>query len=81
MEIQQIAEYGRGRVSGTRFGNPDIVKLSESFGAKGMRVTRPEQLGPTLQRALKIRGPVVIDVPVDYRNNVGLLGKGSLFGG
>lgn len=81
VEIQQIAEYGRGRVSGTRFGNPDIVKLSESFGAKGMRVTRPEQLGPTLQRALKIRGPVVIDVPVDYRNNVGLLGKGSLFGG
>jgi acetolactate synthase I/II/III large subunit len=78
VEIQQMASYGR--VTGARFGNPDIVKLAQSFGATGLRVTRPEQLAPTLARAFKIRGPVIIDVPVDYRHNAGLLGHGDLFG-
>jgi len=78
VEIQQLALHGR--VSGTKFGNPDIVKLAQSFGATGMRITRPSQIAPTLARALKVRGPVIIDLPVDYRQNLGLLGKGSLFG-
>lgn len=78
VEIQQRSLHGR--VHGTRFQNPDIVALAQSFGATGLRVTRPSQLGPTFARALKMRGPVVIDVPVDYRYNQGLLGEGALFG-
>lgn len=78
VEIQQRMLHGR--TSGTKFQNPDIVALAESFGATGMRITRPSQIAPTLARAFKVRGPVVIDLPVDYRHNLGLLGKGSLFG-
>lgn len=79
VEIQQ--QMLHGRVSGTKFGNPDIVKLAESFGATGLRVTQPGNIARVLARAFKTRGPVIIDVPVDYRHNVGLLGKGGLFGG
>lgn len=79
VEIQQLAQYGR--TSGTKFGNPDIVAFAKSFGAHGMRVTNPSGLSAAFTKALKIRGPVVIDIPVDYRYNSGLLGKGALFGG
>jgi acetolactate synthase I/II/III large subunit len=79
VEIQQRDKYGR--TTGTKFGNPDIVKLAESFGAVGMRVSHPDQFAPALERALSARKPVVIDVPVDYRQNLSLLGKGNMFGG
>jgi acetolactate synthase-1/2/3 large subunit len=77
VEIQQLEKYGRA--FGTRFGNPDIVKLAESFGAVGMRVSGSERIAPTLRNALSMKRPVVIDVPVDYRHNLALLGKGNMF--
>ncbi len=77
VEIQQIISHGR--ISGTKFGNPDIVKYAEAFGATGMRASSPDEIAPTLAKALRLKGPVIIDVPVDYRHNVGLLGKGGLF--
>lgn len=79
VEIQQIAQYGR--TSGTAFGNPDIVAFAKSFGATGLRVNHASGLASAFSRALKVRGPVIIDIPVDYRYNAGLLGKGGLFGG
>lgn len=77
--IQQQAAYGK--TYGVDFGNPDIVWFARSFGAYAYRVKRPKDIAPTLRRALRHNGPVVIDVPVNYRYNLGLLGKGSLFGG
>jgi acetolactate synthase-1/2/3 large subunit len=77
VEIQQQVAYGR--VFGTKFGNPDFVDLANSFGALAMRVSSASALAPTLDRALRVDRPVIIDVPVDYRHNVGLLGKGDLF--
>jgi acetolactate synthase-1/2/3 large subunit len=79
VEIQQRETYGR--VTGTKFGNPDIVKLAQSFGATGLRISRSNDIAKTLARAYTLKGPVIIDVPVDYRNNLGLLGHGGLFGG
>jgi acetolactate synthase I/II/III large subunit len=52
-----------------RFGNPDFVKLAESFGAKGYRVSSDDGLAPVLRNALTQDGPVVIDCPVDYSEN------------
>ncbi len=77
VEIQQMVSHGR--ISGTKFGNPDIVKYAEAFGATGLRAEKPTDIAPTLAQAFKIKGPVIIDVPVDYSHNVGLLGKGGLF--
>ncbi len=77
VEIQQMIAYGR--ISGTKFGNPDIVKYAAAFGATGFRIEKPDDIASTLAKAFKMKGPVIIDVPIDYSYNVGLYGKGELF--
>lgn len=70
--FQEVMKYGRE--SGTKFGEPDIVKYAESFGAVGLRIASADQLTPVLKQALATSGPVVIDMPVDYRDNLALGG-------
>ena len=67
--IEMHQERRFGHVTGTRFGNPDFVALARSFGAEGLRVERARDLAPTLERALRAEGPVVVDVPIDYNEN------------
>ncbi|OBH81887.1 acetolactate synthase large subunit [Mycobacterium scrofulaceum] len=55
-----------------KFGNPDVVKYAESFGAKGYRINSAEELLPTLQTALADDGVSVIACPVDYSENLRL---------
>ena len=64
-----------GRDFFVKFNNPDFVKLSESFGAKGYRVTAEDELLPVLTDALKQKGPSVIDCPVNYSENLKLTEK------
>lgn len=59
----------------TRFTNPDFVKIAESFGALGYRVTKEDDLLPMLSEALTQKVPVIIDCPVDYSENVKLTEK------
>ncbi|MBN3523978.1 acetolactate synthase AlsS [Paenibacillus apiarius] len=68
--FQQQMKYGR--TAGVHFGQPDMVQFAESYGAQGYRVTDPDDLVPTLQRALAAEGPVIIDIPVDYSDNITL---------
>ncbi|OBG53023.1 MULTISPECIES: acetolactate synthase large subunit [unclassified Mycobacterium] len=55
-----------------KFGNPDVVKYAESFGAKGYRISHAEELLPTLRAALADDGVSVIACPVDYSENLRL---------
>ena len=55
-----------------RFGNPEIVSYAESFGAKGYRINRAEELLPTLKAALDDDGVSLICCPVDYSENLRL---------
>ena len=60
------------------FGNPDFVAYAESFGAKGIRVSRADKLLPALHAALSSDGVTVVTCPVDYSDNLKLtdmLGK------
>ena len=57
------------------FGNPDFVKLAESFGCKGYRVTKTEDLLPILGDAFSQNVPSIIDCPVDYGENLKLSQK------
>lgn len=57
---------------GVNFFNPDFVKLAESFGARGYRVSQAEELRPILEGAFKSPVPVIIDCPVDYSENLKL---------
>jgi acetolactate synthase-1/2/3 large subunit len=67
IEMHQRRQFGH--VSGTRFGNPDFVALARAFGLEGERVTRAGDLRPVLERAFTAGGPVVVEVPIDYREN------------
>lgn len=69
--IQEKAVYGRE--SGVRFGPVDVVKFAESMGAHGLEIETPDQVMPTLRKAMAMAGPVVVGVPVDYRDNAGLI--------
>jgi acetolactate synthase-1/2/3 large subunit len=69
--IQEVAAYGRE--SGVRFGPVDLVKFAESMGARGIMIDRADQVGPALRRAMAMEGPVLVGVPVDYRDNPGLI--------
>ena len=58
-----FASFGLG------FQNPDFVKYAESYGARGARVQRTEDLEPTLRAALDAGGVHLIVVPIDYSVN------------
>jgi acetolactate synthase-1/2/3 large subunit len=60
------------RTSHVDFSNPDFVKLAESFGAKGYQVMASEELVPILEQAILDQTVVLIDCPVDYRENAKL---------
>jgi acetolactate synthase-1/2/3 large subunit len=49
---------------------PDFVKLAESYGAAGFRVTDPAKLESTLKEAFELPKPVIVDVPVEQEENV-----------
>ncbi|MDH5357615.1 MAG: acetolactate synthase large subunit [Gammaproteobacteria bacterium] len=61
-----------GRTSNVKFTNPDFVQYAQSFGAKGIRIEKTEQLMPALRNALATDTVTLIDCPVDYRENLKL---------
>ena len=70
-----------GRPFGVEFDNPDFVDFARSFGIPGFRPASADELYPTLMRALETPGPSVIDVPIDYAENVRLTERlGALAG-
>lgn len=48
----------------------DFVKLAEAFGAKGLRISRPEEIKGTVRAALREPGPVVVDCRISPDANV-----------
>ena len=61
-----------GRPFGVEFGNPDFVAFAESFGIAGFRPSSAAELLPTLRRALDVDGPSLVEIPIDYRENLRL---------
>jgi acetolactate synthase-1/2/3 large subunit len=68
--VQEQIKYNR--TSGVDFGPVDHVKYAEAFGATGLRIRRPDEIAPTLRKAFDTPGPVLIEVNVDYRDNIKL---------
>lgn len=67
VKFQEEMKYPEA--AGIKFGDVNIAKYAESFGATGLRVEKPADLSAVLKKAFSIDGPVVVDVPVDYSNN------------
>jgi acetolactate synthase-1/2/3 large subunit len=61
-----------GRPFGVSFENPDFVAYAQSFGIAGYRVESAGELASVLGRALEQDGPAVVDIPIDYRENLRL---------
>lgn len=70
---KQMSQFKR--TSNIDFNNPDLVAYAESFGAKGYRVEKTEDLLPILKKALADNTVSIIDCPVDYRENMKLTEK------
>lgn len=67
VEFQEKMKYQRA--SGVDFGPVDFVKYAKAFGAKGIRATSVEELEKALEEGFATEGPVIIDIPIDYRDN------------
>jgi acetolactate synthase-1/2/3 large subunit len=70
IDWKQQTEFGRP--FGVEFGNPDFVAYAESFGLAAFRPATAADLYPTLMRALEHEGPSLVEVPIDYRENLRL---------
>jgi acetolactate synthase-1/2/3 large subunit len=57
----QKLHYG-GRTIGSRFRNPDFVRLAESFGVAARRVSEPRALMTALEAELAAERPALIEV-------------------
>jgi len=48
---------------------PDFVKLAESFGAVGLRATRPDELDDVIRTMIETDNMVIADIAVDPKEN------------
>ena len=71
VRFQQVAKYGRA--AAVEFGPVDVVRFAEAFGARGFMIESAGEIGSTFRKALEMTGPVLIGVPVDYRDNIKLM--------
>lgn len=47
------------------FTDVDFARIAEDIGAMGIRVEKPSEIGPAIERALEADRPVVVDVVTD----------------
>ena len=73
--IQWKQQNEFGRHTDCSFGNPDFVKLAESFGCEGIHVNNAVDLAPALDRAFNAGRPAVLSLDIDYRENEVLMEK------
>lgn len=51
-------------------GMPDYVKLADAYGAKGIRVTKPEEVRPALKKAFNSKDTYVLEFCIDREEGV-----------
>ncbi|MDP2939225.1 MAG: biosynthetic-type acetolactate synthase large subunit [Candidatus Omnitrophota bacterium] len=62
--------FYKKRYSYTTLYNPDFVKLAESYGALGLRVTKKEEVRPAIEKAIFTDNVVFIDFHIEPEENV-----------
>jgi acetolactate synthase-1/2/3 large subunit len=58
------------RYVATPLSSPDFVKVAEAYGMPGIRVTDKSKVVPAIQKAMKHKGPFLIDFMVEPEENV-----------
>ena len=64
-----------GRHTELSFDNPDWLELASAFGWNGHHITGSADLAGALDTALSEKGPSLVVIPIDYRENVLLTKK------
>jgi acetolactate synthase-1/2/3 large subunit len=68
LAFQEQAQYGR--TAGIKLGEYNVEALAAAFCCKGYRITTADQLGQVLREALQQSVPGLIDIPIDYSENL-----------
>jgi acetolactate synthase-1/2/3 large subunit len=68
--LAAVRDGQKGRMIASEFIDTDFAKIAKAFNCQGVRVKRPEEIGPTLQEALKSKDPFVIDVLTDPNEGI-----------
>lgn len=67
---QEVMKYHRK--SGISLGKIDIINFAQAFGAIGFSVNSSEDLLTTMENAFASKGPVLVNIPIDYQENAPL---------
>ncbi|CAH0244626.1 Acetolactate synthase [Peribacillus simplex] len=70
IEWKQLNKFDR--TNAIEFTDPDFLGFAKSFGVKGVKVTHSDELLHALEEAISSQEIVLIDVDVDYSENVKL---------
>ncbi|MEW6183010.1 MAG: biosynthetic-type acetolactate synthase large subunit [Bacillota bacterium] len=62
--------FYKRRYSYTEIYGPDFVKVAEAYGAEGIRVTKPAEVGTALEQAIASSRPVFLDFVIEREENV-----------
>ncbi len=62
--------FYKKRYSYTPIISPDFVKLAESYGAVGMRITKKEEVRGAIRKAIEIDNTVFVEFIIDPEENV-----------
>ena len=62
--LRMQRELHDGKIIASQFTNPDFVKLTESFGALGLRAKTPNELRIALEQGFSANRPTIIEIPV-----------------
>ena len=62
--------FYKKRYSYTPITSPDFVKLAESYGAVGIRVTKKSEVRKAIEKAIKTENTVFVDFRIDPEENV-----------
>ena len=64
--VRQMQKAGFGsRYFATDLRSPDFVKLAAAYGVKGVRVDDPVRLDAAVARAVRAKGPVLLEIRTD----------------
>lgn len=66
----QTLFYGQRYSSTVLDDSVDFVKVAEGLGAAGIRVSKREEMGPALEKAIAMGCPVVLDCQIESDDKV-----------
>jgi acetolactate synthase-1/2/3 large subunit len=63
--LGMIYDGQEGKPVATEFSDTDFSTIAQGFGARGVRIRKPEEMTPAIKEALRADLPTVIDVITD----------------